>query len=157
MEQHIELVEAESHHIEQVQGWFEDQHALTSWGGPGLVYGLNASEFALQIKLDELPSYALTDAKGELYGFGQFYVRLNRHHLGRLAIAPKHRGKGLSKKLVVGLCGIAEEVQKAKGFSLFVLEHNKLALTAYLRLGFRIFDYPEEIPGGLDDCLYMVK
>lgn len=45
----------------------------------------------------------------------------------------------------------------ATGFSLFVLSDNKPAIRCYEKLGFTVQPYPESIPGGLQNCLYMVK
>lgn len=141
---------------EHLQGWFADANQLFYWGGPGLNMDVSRSEFRLQIKLYELNSFSLVDGE-HLLGFGQFYVRLGRHHLGRLAISPQFRGKGLSKVLVTSLCELAPKMQSAKGYSLFVLPDNITALSLYQQLGFFIAEYPEAIPGGLDQCLYMVK
>ncbi|XOV80871.1 MAG: GNAT family N-acetyltransferase [Aestuariibacter sp.] len=141
--------------MERIQGWFANAEQLFIWGGPGLVFGVALDEFCRQIKLSNLNSSVLTDGR-ELLGFGQFYVRQGRHHLGRLAISPEHRGKGLSKYLVRLLCQIAPHKQSANGFSLFVLPDNVKARSLYLKLGFVEQSYPEAIPGGLQDCIYMV-
>jgi ribosomal protein S18 acetylase RimI-like enzyme len=63
-----------------------------------------------------------------LAGFGQYYLRAGRCHLGRRAVAT---------------------------YSLFVLPGNERALHLYQRLGFEPACYPEPDPV-FDDCIYMV-
>ncbi|UAA39581.1 GNAT family N-acetyltransferase [Paraneptunicella aestuarii] len=45
----------------------------------------------------------------------------------------------------------------AAGFSLFVLTHNQAAIHCYQKHGFREREYPEALPGNMQDCLYMVR
>ncbi|WP_338291443.1 GNAT family N-acetyltransferase [Planctobacterium marinum] len=117
-------------------------------------FDVSSDEFAQQIKLSELASYVLCEGD-EVLAFGQFYVRLGRHHFGRLAVSPKHRGKRLAYQLLSLLAQQATNVQTANGYSLFVLSDNKPAIQTYQNCGFEFAAYPQEKPGGLTDCLYM--
>lgn len=149
------LATATLENLNEVINWFGNQEELTQWGGPDLAFGLTLTEFAEQIRFSKLPSYCLV-AENKICGFGQFYIRLGRHHFGRLAISPKLRGKGLGRVLLRLLMEEALQQQTAEGFSLFVLEHNTSAVRTYESLGFEFTQYPEAIPGGLENCGYMV-
>ena len=121
-----------------------------------------------------------------LMGFAQIYPRQNCYHFGRVAISPNDRGKGLGEaflqKLMQGVIqsqkGETELVAKsevhpegfvepksqaialpfkADGFSLFVLDDNTPAINCYKKLGFEVSDYPGAMPGGLRNCVYMVR
>ncbi len=151
------LVEANHKDAKHLQSWFATEKELFSWGGPGLILDCDQQQFIQQIRLWELASYSLKDDSKQLLGFGQTYVRKGRHHLGRLAVNPNLRGQGLGKLLVQCLIQQAPRVQQAQGFSLFVLQDNHLAIKLYQSLGFIFTEYPGEIPGGFDNCLYMVK
>ncbi|MBE1302259.1 MAG: GNAT family N-acetyltransferase [Alteromonadaceae bacterium] len=140
-----------------LKSWFPDAQALFTWGGPGLEFHCSAEQFNKDIKLAELHSFFLTNKKNEFLGFAQTYVRLGRHHFGRVAVSPSHRGKGLGKVLMHKMLEQAPNVQDAEDFSLFVLPGNHAAKSLYLQLGFIPTDYPEPVPGGLKDCLYYVK
>lgn len=153
--QSYSLTPAETHHVEQIQGWFNDAKELLTWGGSGLTLAVTAAEFACQIKLSSLASYVLLDGD-EVVAFGQYYVRMGRHHFGRLAVSPTQRGKGIAYLLLHALAKNACRTQQASGFSLFVFPDNKVAMRTYQRCGFTEQAYPEQIPGGLSDCLYMV-
>lgn len=155
-----QLVQACNADIAIVKSWFNDDKELEQWGGPGLTLDVSLDEFAAQIKLGELSSFCLKDGEGNPCGIGQFYVRLGRHHFGRIAISPACRGQGLAYILMNLLAQQAPKHQQAQGFSLFVLEHNVPAIKTYQRLGFEFASYPDDIPGGFTGsfpgCLYMV-
>lgn len=128
----------------------------------------------------------ITSEQQSLFGFAQIYARLNRYHFGRVAISPGARGQGLGyqflHKLMQGIIQSAgqnpeqfsdaelhpegfvdPESQsivlpfKATEFSLFVLDDNIPAINCYKKLGFEVADYPEPMPGGMRNCLYMVR
>lgn len=147
--------QARLQHVQQLQSWFNTEQALLFWGGPGLSLAVSYEEFAAQIKLQQLESLVLTQGN-ELVAFGQTYVRHGRHHFGRLAVAPQHRGKRLAYRFIEALSHKALQVQQAQGFSLFVLAENATAKRTYQNCGFEVTPYPEQIPGGINDCDYMV-
>lgn len=153
---HYNLFEAKPEQLPVLLSWFESQHDIYYWGGPGLTYPIDLESFAKQIRFRELDSYGLVDCSGQLLGFGQFYRRLNRHHLGRLAVAPDQRGKGLSKPLIAGLVKQAERKLGSAEASLFVMADNIPALKSYQSLGFEQRPYPEPLSEGLQNCPYMV-
>lgn len=87
--------------------------------------------------------------------FGQYYLRLERFHLGRLVVNPNLRGQGIASNLTHQLSVLGESDLKTDSCSLFAPEHNKSAIQTYTKLGFSMTDYPEEI--SLENCIYMVK
>lgn len=152
----VTLKEASTAQVEVLLSWFNNQHDITYWGGPGLTFPVGLKPFIRQIKFHELPSFSLVDRQGNFLAFGQFYRRLNRNHLGRLAVNPNHRGKGLGKKLVVELIVKACHLQGQAQTSLFVMRDNVPAISLYQSLGFVEQNYPEPLTGVLANCAYMV-
>ena len=141
--------------IEALMTWFQTEAQLTIWAGPGITFPFDQASFKQGLKLGELSSHVLTDSHSRFLGFGQFYLRLGRCHLGRLAINPEYRGQGLSQFLVAKLLEKGREALNVQPASLFVLKHNEVAINSYLKLGFEFHPYPEPMP--LDNCVYMVK
>lgn len=125
------------------------------WGGPQFRYPVTQETFLADVKLSELKSYSLINEANELIAFGQYYLRVGRCHLGRLAVTPKQRAKGFGKLLIHKLMGMGCDELKVKESSLFVYELNTYAVEVYKRLGFELTPYPEYIP--IEHCLYMVK
>lgn len=134
--------------------WFTDQAITLEWAGPGLRYPFDEQTFLEDLALNRLDSFVLTE-KDQLMAFGQCYSRIGRCHLGRLAVAPEARGKGLVAELMDRLIEFGQEKFVANSSSLFVLENNEAAIRAYSRYGFVEESYPEPMP--FERCLYMVK
>ncbi|MGH8033879.1 MAG: GNAT family N-acetyltransferase, partial [Lysobacterales bacterium] len=126
-----------------------------TWGGPGFRYPFSESTFREDMKLTNLRSWSLTGEDGAIFGFGQCYLRLERCHLARLAVAPGLRNQGLGKTLVQELCRRGAEELGTGLCSLFVLHTNTGALRLYNGLGFTAAPYPEPAPL-FDNCIYMV-
>lgn len=137
-----------------LMGWFTDLDACRSWGGPRFRYPFTPETFRADAMLDTLPSYGLY-AEGVLAGFGQYYRRFDRCHLGRLAVAPSLRRHGYGGRLVRGLCRTGRADLGTRGYSLFVLPDNRPALALYRQLGFAELPYPGD-PADAADCLFMV-
>lgn len=149
------LVKATKEHFATIKNWFNNDTELAQWAGPDVKLNLPLNDFVDQLKIDELNSFCLTNNE-EICGVGQFYVRLGKHHFGRLGIAPDKRGLGLAYILLQQLAAKTSQLQSASQYSLFVVEHNKPALKAYQKVGFEFIQYPEDIPGNIPDCRYMV-
>jgi ribosomal protein S18 acetylase RimI-like enzyme len=126
------------------------------WGGPEFRFPFTAETFLADSKLTRLPSYALIRESGELCGFGQFYLRAERCHLSRLAIAPAYRGRGLGTQFIEMLLREGKKTLRVNQSSLFVHITNTSAIALYERLGFTRSSYPEpgfEIP----NAYYMIS
>lgn len=141
----------------QVKDWFSNRHEIYTWGGPNMTYPMADSDFLKRLTEVHLKSFCLLNDTQQLAAFGQYYRRLDHHHLGRLAVNPKHRGQGLGKTLIRLILEHAFLEQSAKGASLFVFRDNKVAYDCYRSLGFMETDYPEDpFPGNMQNCAYMV-
>jgi len=141
--------------LPELMRWFPDSHATTVWGGPGFRFPFSESTFREDARIDSLASRGLHDVEGNFVGFGQFYERVGRCHLGRLVIAPDRRGEGLGTALVRALCVEGSQSLDLDTFSLFVLPGNERATRLYAKLGFVTATYPEPSPLFVD-CVYMV-
>jgi len=142
--------------LAELMGWFPDTDACRVWGGPGFRFPFTATTFREDARLDSLPTWALVDDDGRFVGFGQYYLRVGRCHLGRLVVAPARRGRGLGSTLVHELCRQGAAELGTQSCSLFVLPGNERALNLYRRLGFVPVPYPEAAPT-FDGCVYMVR
>ncbi|MBS0366027.1 MAG: GNAT family N-acetyltransferase [Proteobacteria bacterium] len=150
----LRLQSFEGSQLSELMSWFPDQHSCQRWGGPEFRFPFTEATFREDAKLNSLPTYALVQERA-LIGFGQYYLRLGRCHLGRLAIAPALRGRGLGASLVQELCLKGKAQLGVDSFSLFVLPSNERAFRLYQRLGFSAVPYPEPLPGP-EGILYMV-
>lgn len=151
----MKLVPAGDHHFSVLMTWFTDEDMLAQWSGPGFRYPFTPASFKQDLRLTELSSFALISSEQELLAFGQYYNRIGRCHLGRLAVNPKFRGRGIAAHLMEQLCTKGLNSLNVNECSLFVLAQNNKAIKAYEKFGFVFADYPEVI--SLDNCLYMVK
>jgi ribosomal protein S18 acetylase RimI-like enzyme len=150
------LVKALQVHLLELKNWFSDFEQILTWGGPDMVYPISDKDFVELLTKPHLNSYALVDANQQLLAFGQYYIRLDRWHLGRLAVNPQFRGQGLAKVLVTELLQSAALKKSNMEASLFVFTDNHVAHQCYQSLGFIETDYPGGVPGNLQNCVYMV-
>jgi ribosomal protein S18 acetylase RimI-like enzyme len=141
--------------LRELMTWFPDRASCQVWGGPGFRYPFTEDTFREDAKVQELASWSLMDSEGTFCAFGQYYLRLGRCHLGRLAVAPGLRGRGIGTTLVRELGERGRAELGADSYSLFVLPGNERAMRLYSRLGFVARPYPE--PASVfDGCVYMV-
>ena len=116
--------------------WFPDAVGVRTWGGPGFRHPFDERTFREDAKFDRMSSWALVAADGSLAAFGQYYPKLDRCHLARLAVAPSLRGRGVGRRLVHELCRVGGTALGVNAYSLFVYEGNTAALRLYRSLGF---------------------
>jgi ribosomal protein S18 acetylase RimI-like enzyme len=151
----MQLIPAKTEHVKEIMTWFNNESELSSWSGPNFRYPFTLETFQHDLQLNKLNSYALVSLDNKLMAFGQFYLRLDRCHLGRLAVSPNFRGQGVAGLLMSSLCEIGHRELDTTESSLFVLADNNSAITAYEKFGFKQQDYPEPMP--IKNCLYMTK
>ncbi|NQY37449.1 MAG: GNAT family N-acetyltransferase [Alteromonadaceae bacterium] len=151
----MKLVTPNEQHILTMMEWFPDQPSLMIWSGPNFRYPYTYSSFIADLKMDELQSFSLVDEAGNFKGFGQFYLRMDKCHLGRIIVAPNSRGQKIGTELITQLSILGCQTLAVDTISLFVLVNNDSAFKLYQSFGFEIEDYPEKIT--LENCLYMVK
>jgi ribosomal protein S18 acetylase RimI-like enzyme len=150
----MRLIKSSNEHIAQLQSWFKNQQEIYTWGA--ISDPMSSTEFVKHLRADHLNSYSLSDKQQHFLAFGQHYLRLNRHHLGRLVVNPTHRGQGLGRQLVCRLIEKAYQQQHAQGVSLFVFRDNLSAYSCYQSIGFVEHDYPGGVPGNMENCAYMI-
>ncbi|AWL12441.1 hypothetical protein HMF8227_01971 [Saliniradius amylolyticus] len=148
------LFPATPEHLITMMPWFKTEAELKQWAGPRFRYPFDHRSFIEDTKLDRLNSQALMQGDA-LVGFGQFYERAGRCHLGRLVINPDCRGQGHIHTLVELMIQKAQSALSLPDVSLFVLPDNTTAIRAYQKQGFRFADYPGNDP--VEGMVYMVK
>jgi RimJ/RimL family protein N-acetyltransferase len=153
--------------LAQMSQWFSDEKNLRIWSGPQLRYPFTQATFKADLSMERLASFSLkytspaTDVERNLLvGFGQYYLRAGRCHLGRLVINPNCRGQNKAADLINLLADKGCEDLKVNELSLFVFEDNTRAKRAYEKLGFVEAEYPElfvseQVP--MEGCVYMIK
>ena len=149
------LIQATDQHLTELMSWFSNEEELSIWSGPNCRFPFDVTSFKHDIKFESLKSFVLMSNENKLLGFGQYYLRLGRCHLGRLVVNPQCRGQGMITYLIQELSSLGKADFNVETCSLFVLEHNQSAIRAYTKLGFFMADYPEEMQ--LENCLYMIK
>ena len=96
-----------------------------------MTYPMSDEDFITHLTATHFNSYCLLNDKQQLLAFGQYYSRLEHHHLGRLAVNPKYRGQGLAKILITKILEQAFMSQPAIGASLFVFRDNLVLCTRF--------------------------
>jgi ribosomal protein S18 acetylase RimI-like enzyme len=132
--------------IPQLMQWFTTVQACLNWGGIEFRFPFTRETFTSDCRIAQLPSFVLTE-RAVLCAFGQYYERVGRCHLGRLAVAPTLRGRGIGTQLVRQLAAAGSAALAATEISLFVSRDNKAAEALYTRLGFRELAYPDASSG----------
>jgi ribosomal protein S18 acetylase RimI-like enzyme len=145
----MKLVEVAPGHIREMMTWFPDRRSCEMWGGPSFRFPYTEATFLEDMRRHELPSFALVGDAGELVGFGQYYSRVSRCHIGRLVVSPAHRSRGAGRMLIAELIELGSTTLGATECSLFVLADNP-AKRLYERLGFERTRYPVDDPHVLD-------
>jgi ribosomal protein S18 acetylase RimI-like enzyme len=140
--------------LPELMAWFPDARSLRTWGGPDLRFPFTAASFREDAKVDGIDSFMLVGGDGALAAFGQCYLRVERCHFGRVAVAPGRRGEGLGSRLLREMTDWGRARFGPRELSLFVNRDNNEAHRLYLRLGFRETPYPE--PDFLPDAHYMI-
>lgn len=141
--------------LRELMSWFPDRASCRVWGGPEFRFPFTEATFRVDAKLASLATRMLVQGDGRLTAFGQYYLRVGRCHLGRLAVAPAFRGGGFGTRLVRELCAEGRALFGAGSCSLFVVPTNERAKALYERLGFAATPYPEPA-AELEPYIYMV-
>lgn len=149
----MRLLPATADHLPELMTWFPDAETLRIWGGWQFRFPFTPESFAVDAQLAGRPSYVLLKDEAML-AFGQVYLRAERIHFGRLAVAPPARGRGYGTSLLRALAAEGKELFGERELSLFVSRQNEEAARLYRRQGFAPAVYPED--GVPDDYAYMV-
>ena len=145
--------EAKIADIATVFSWFNDAEAVRIWGGPALSFPFELNRSKVEIEWNLAKAYVLSE-NDAILGFVQVFNRFGFNHIARLAIEPRHQGKGLGRKFIEQL--LAKPPNSELGFSLFVYVENLKAKSLYEGLGFVEQPYPlEQVP--IEGCVFMVR
>lgn len=139
----------------EVMNWFPDKESVMLWGSPYTRYPLAAETFFEDIYWERVESRIARGDQGELLAFGQYYPKLGRCHLARLAVNPNFRRRGIAVNFIGQLMEHGGEQLDTHEFSLYVMTANKPAWHCYKTLGFHMEPYPHGDPH-LDNCVFMV-
>lgn len=138
------LVKATLAEADELMGWFDDESSVRSWGGPRFRYPFDTHLFRDDLRIREIPSYAVLNDSGCMVAFGQCYDKLGRGHLARLVVAPDWRGQRIGEVLIRKV--IAKEAlhHGYTEFSLYVYDANEAAIRCYRRAGFKAASAPPQ-------------
>jgi RimJ/RimL family protein N-acetyltransferase len=148
----LRLVEFTPEHFATLRGWFSSDREVVRFGGAGLRYPLDDEQLRAIVDDPARLSWMAADGDGELVG----HVELGLQHdqeaalLGRVAVAPAARGRGLGTELVTSALDVAWDHDWVKRVNLRVYLWNAPALTIYRRLGFetvRVETQAREVDG----------
>jgi RimJ/RimL family protein N-acetyltransferase len=142
----LRLVEFTPAHFASLRSWFSSDREVVRFGGDGLRHPLDDEQ--LQAILDEPArlSWMAGDGDGELVGHVELLLLHDEAtaRLGRVAIAPVARGRGLGTELVTRAVEIAWGYDWVRQVNLHVYVRNAPALTIYRRLGFETVNVAPE-------------
>lgn len=121
--------------------WLPDAQACLRWAGPQIPFPIAAELLDKQLSFAGGNSYFLADANHFVVGFGQHWVlKPAAVHLGRIIVAPTHRGQGIGRSLCTLLIARAKSVTGAGTVTLRVFRNNHAARVLYEDLGFSAVD-----------------
>ena len=148
------LQAASLNHTKHLFDWFRDPKEFTTWAGPRLEYPTTPEELHLGLSKVGYQYFALCDSGENIIAFGQLQLLPESLHLGRLAVHPDYRGKGLSYKLLNHLIYKAYSLAHFKEISLFVYDTNDIAIKAYKTFGFDVAEWPSHVKK-IPNVIYM--
>jgi RimJ/RimL family protein N-acetyltransferase len=148
----LRLVEFTPAHFTTLRSWFSSEREVVRFGGAGLRHPLDDRQ--LQAILDDPArlSWMAVDGDDELVGHIELGLQREQEAalLGRVAIAPAARGRGLGTELVTSALDVAWKYEWVKHVNLRVFLWNTPALAIYHRLGFetvRVETQAREVDG----------
>ena len=115
---------------------------MVQWGGPLVSYPLDDRQMAAMLRLGELEPPErrcwMAAAGGDLVGHAQLAYdwRNGNARIGRVAIAPDHRGRGLAKPMLRLVTAQAFADPAIERLELYAVAYNRHAIRIYESLGF---------------------
>ncbi|MEM7328969.1 MAG: GNAT family protein [Pseudomonadota bacterium] len=131
----------EARDIDPLFSWFPTERDVLQWAGAALSWPLSKREFKALIKQHrqrdpQREVWAVMDEKDMI---GHFQIGLNRRlrtaGLGRIAIAPSHRGKQLAAEMMTLIVNYAFAFDWVHRVDLLVYSHNEAAIRSYQSAG----------------------
>ena len=127
--------------IDELFSWFQSEREVLQWAGATLSWPLSKRDFKALIKqhrgLEPVREVWAVMSGPDM--IGHFQIGLNRRlktaGLGRIAIAPDHRGQGLSAPIMDLILARAFQHAWVHRVDLLVYSHNAAAIAAYQSAG----------------------
>ncbi len=139
----MRLVRFAREHFPLLAGWFASERDVVQWGGAQASYPLDDGQMEAMLRLGEVTPPArlcwMAAAGGELVGHVQLALdwRNGNARIGRVAIAPAHRGRGLAKPMLRLAMAEAFADPSFDRLELHAIAYNHRAIRLYEALGFR--------------------
>ncbi len=137
----LQLRKFASRDLDALFSWFQSEREVLQWAGAALSWPLSKREFKALIKQHQGPE-PIREVWAVMSGsdmIGHFQIGLNRRlktaGLGRIAIAPNHRGQGLSAPLMDLILARVFQHAWVHRVDLLVYSHNAAAIAAYQAAG----------------------
>jgi len=139
---HLSSRSASPDDAQMICNWFPTREEAVLWSGSSTPSPLTCAWLAKELVSNEPRHFVFCMGDAEAVGiFGVASRRIEgRAHLFRIGLAPRHRGKGLSRYLVDAAIRAAAEEKAVKRLTLNVYSSNRPAQRAYERAGFCIYD-----------------
>lgn len=138
----LALKKFEKRDIAELFSWFESEREVLQWAGAALSWPLSKREFRDLIHQHRGPTPVreLWAVFQDNVMVGHFQLSLNRRlrtaGLGRIAISPTLRGRGLAQPIMDLILRRAFEMDWVHRVDLLVYSHNTSAIRVYQRAGF---------------------
>jgi RimJ/RimL family protein N-acetyltransferase len=138
----LRLVPFGREHFATLAGWFASERDVVQWGGPSVSYPLDARQMDEMLSLGErAPPERLcwTAVEGpDIVGHVQLAYdwRNGNARIGRFAVAPAFRGRGLAKPIIRLIMAEAFANPAIERLELYAMPYNSHAIRIYQALGF---------------------
>ena len=128
---------------EEMTRWFADPASLAEWGGPEARFPLTPDQLAAWIAEGGNPQPRICFTEVDVHDRPIGHVEFLRDpprmwaRLGRFAVAPERRGKGLGRALFDHAVRFAFTELDVEHLALAVVDTNERAIRLYVSSGFR--------------------
>lgn len=138
----MRLVPFGREHFQTLAAWFASERDLVQWGGALVSYPLDDRQMDEMLRLGELEPPErrcwMAAAGVDLVGHAQlaYNWRNGNARIGRVVIAPGHRGRGLAKPMLRLIMAQAFADPAIERLELYAIDYNRHAIRIYESLGF---------------------
>jgi RimJ/RimL family protein N-acetyltransferase len=138
----LRLVPFGREHFRTLAAWFASERDVVQWGGAWVRYPLDDCQMGEMLRLGEInpPERRcwMAAAGADFVGHAQLAYdwRNGNARIGRVAIAPEHRGRGLAKPMLRLIVAQAFADPAIERLELYAIAYNRHAIRIYESLGF---------------------
>ena len=151
----LELRKFEHKDCAHLVQWVPDAQFLLQWAGPRYTFPLTTAQIeatyrkTLRKDADHLMFKAIRGTDQETVGHVELMhidPAKKSAHIGRVLIyRPEQRGKGYGSRMIRLLLDIAFNAMGMRELTLAVFDYNRQAVACYTKIGFRLYDYQENM------------